>query len=223
MKTNLILIICLVLFSGTYVKSQDTQKTSFAILGGVNFQNLNGKDMNGNSLDNELITGYHVGLNIQIPIAPEFYFQPGVMISTKGAKNNGSLLTTTTKLMYVEVPLNLVYKGLLGNGHIMIGLGPYVAYAISGNVKMESDIISTESDIEFKKVVEIDDPILVPYYKPLDVGGNIFFGYEMAGGIFVQLNAQLGMLDINPEYEILPNDESSIKNTGFGISLGYRF
>jgi len=211
------------MFSGTYVKSQDTQKTSFGILGGVNFQNLNGKDISGNSLDNDMITGYHVGVNMQIPIAPEFYFQPGVMISTKGAKNNGSLLTTTTKLTYLEVPLNLVYKGLLGNGHIMIGLGPYVAYGISGNVKMESDLISANPDIEFKNVVDLEDPLTVPYYKPLDVGGNIFFGYEMAGGIFVQLNAQLGMLEINPEYEILPNDESSIKNTGFGISLGYRF
>jgi outer membrane protein OmpA-like peptidoglycan-associated protein len=34
--------------------------------------------------------------------------------------------------------------------------------------------------------------------------------------------AQLGMVNINPEYKILPDDKSSIKNTGFGLSLGYR-
>ncbi len=223
MKTKQLLVACLMLLSGSFLSAQNPEKTSFAILGGVNFQNLNGKDATGNSLDNDLITGYHVGVNIQIPIAPQFYFQPGVMISTKGAKNNGSLLTTTTKLMYVEVPLNLVYKGQLGNGFIMIGLGPYVAYGISGKVQYESDLISEDVDIQFQNVVEIDDPLLVPYYKPLDVGGNIFFGYEMASGIFIQLNAQLGMLKINPEYKILPNDESVINNTGFGISLGYRF
>jgi len=223
MKTNLIVIICLLIISGTSVTAQNEEKTSFAILGGVNFQNLNGKDFNGNSLENVLTTGYHIGVNIQIPIAPEFFFQPGIMISSKGAKTNGDLLTTTTKLMYVEVPLNLVYKGLLGKGHILIGLGPYVAYGISGKVKTESDAISAKTDIEFKNVVAMEDPLTVPYYKALDVGGNIFFGYEMANGIFAQLNAQLGMLKINPEYEILTNDESVIKNTGFGISLGYRF
>jgi hypothetical protein len=31
------------------------------------------------------------------------------------------------------------------------------------------------------------------------------------------------MLDINPEYKILTNDKSALKNTGFGVSLGYRF
>jgi hypothetical protein len=223
MKTNLILIVCILLFSGTFATAQSTEKTSFAVLGGVNFQNLNGKDITGSSLDNDLNIGYHIGVNLQIPIAPEFYFQPGVMVSTKGAKNNGNLFTTTTKLTYVEVPLNLVYKGRLGNGFIMIGLGPYVANGVAGNVQIESDLLSSKEDIEFQNVIEVEDQILLPYYRALDVGGNIFFGYEMASGIFVQLNSQLGMLNINPEYKILPSDESITKNTGFGISLGYRF
>jgi hypothetical protein len=63
----------------------------------------------------------------------------------------------------------------------------------------------------------------VPYYKAFDAGGNLFFGYEMANGISAQMNIQLGMVKINPEYKIIPDDKSSIKNTGFGISLGYRF
>jgi hypothetical protein len=31
------------------------------------------------------------------------------------------------------------------------------------------------------------------------------------------------MVKINPEYKILSDDESIVKNTGFGLSLGYRF
>jgi hypothetical protein len=223
MKKNIFLISCLLLFTGTFTIAQDAEKTSFGILGGVNFQNLNGKSATGSTLENDLIVGYHIGVIARFPLAPEFYLQPGVIFSTKGAKNVGSLVTTTTKLMYVEVPLNFVYRGSLGNGHILLGLGPYVALGVGGNVNLESDVGSLKSDIEFQNVVEINDPLLVPYYRPLDVGGNIFFGYEMASGIFIQLNAQLGMLKINPEYEILPNDESIIKNTGFGVSLGYQF
>jgi hypothetical protein len=45
----------------------------------------------------------------------------------------------------------------------------------------------------------------------------------MAGGIFAQFNTQLGLVKINPEYKILTDDKSVVKNTGFGLSLGYRF
>ena len=31
------------------------------------------------------------------------------------------------------------------------------------------------------------------------------------------------MLKINPENKWISDDKSSIKNTGFGLSLGYRF
>jgi hypothetical protein len=43
--------------------------------------------MNGDMLENDMIVGYHVGFNVQIsPLVPEFYFQPGLLFSTKGAK-----------------------------------------------------------------------------------------------------------------------------------------
>lgn len=191
MKTKLISVITILLLSVplAIAQSTDNAKISFALLGGINFQNLNGKTINGDKLTNDMMLGFHAGVNVQMPIAPEFYFQPGVLFSTKGAKlTNGS----TAKLSYLELPLNLVYKALLGNGHFMLGFGPYLGYAIStsgGN------------------------------FKAFDAGGNIFAGYELASGLFFQFNTQLGMIDINdgdPAYK-------SIKNTGFGLSLGYRF
>lgn len=224
MKTRM-LIILMIFFIATPIASaqiQGRQKMSFGILGGVNFQNLNGKDMAGDALENTMILGYHGGINIQIPVAPEFYFQPGLLFSTKGAKNTEGALTNTVKLSYVELPLNVVYKGWLGNGYFMLGFGPYVGYAIGGKVITEGGSAAVERDVEFKNVVELTDPITTPYFKGLDAGGNIFFGYEMAAGIFFQVNAQLGMININPEYKILPEDKSIIKNTGFGVSLGYR-
>jgi len=57
----------------------------------------------------------------------------------------------------------------------------------------------------------------------MDLGGNIFFGYELEMGLFFQFNAQLGMIEINPEYTIYPESKAAVKNTGFGISAGYRF
>jgi len=225
MKTRILYLLFILAISTSIANAQttDREKISFGILGGVNFQNLNGKDFNGDKLDNDMLLGFHGGVNALIPIAPEFYFQPGVMYSTKGAKNKSSLSTYTTKIGYVEVPLNFVYKGALGKGFVMLGFGPYLAYGISGKVKTEGNSVTLDQDIKFQSVVEAGDPLLVPYYKAFDAGANIFFGYQMASGIFVQLDSQFGMLNINPEYKEFTSDETSVKNTGFGLSLGYRF
>ena len=227
MKTRFLTILTILALSITMASAQGTDKLSFGVLGGVNFQNLNGKDMSGDKLENEMLLGFHAGVNVQIPIAPQFYFQPGLIFSTKGAKNTTTILgvdyITTTKLSYVEMPLNLVYKAMLGNGYFMLGFGPYVGYGIGGKVTTEGGDISLDQDIEFQNVVETGDDLTVPYYKALDFGGNIFAGYELSNGIFAQFNTQLGMVKINPEYKILPDDESIVKNTGFGLSLGYRF
>lgn len=221
-KVSLILIFTL-LVSTVMAQSGAVGKTSFAVLGGVNFQNLNGEDNSGNKLENDLFIGSHFGVNAQIPVAPEFYFQPGLQFSIKGAKIPVSSMTSTYKLSYLELPLNFVYKALLGNGYFMVGLGPYVAYGVGGKVTYEGGSTSSESDIKFKNEVVLGDPLTTVYVKPFDAGGNIFFGYELAGGLFMQLNAQLGMLDIKPDHYLYPDDNSTLKNTGYGLSLGYRF
>jgi hypothetical protein len=210
MKTKLFSLILIFILSGSMAIAQGTvgSKTSFAVLGGVNLQNLNGKDESGNKLENDMLIGFHAGVNLQLPVAPEFYFQPGLLFSTKGAK----ISTTSYKLSYIELPLNFVYKALVGNGYFMLGFGPYVAYGIGG------------TDIEFKKTVEAGDSDAIKYFKPFDAGANLFFGYELPAGLFLQLNTQLGLLDINPEDNRIAGDnESTLKNTGYGISLGYRF
>ena len=200
-------------------QSADKARVSFSILGGVNFQNLNGKDTDGDKLENDLTLGYHAGINIQIPFAPQIFFQPGLLLTTKGAKNSNNSITVKTKLTYLELPLNVVYKALLGEGAIMIGFGPYIGYGIGGKLKGDND----ETDIVFENTVKVSDPDDVAYFKALDAGANIFAGYELANGFFFQLNTQLGLIKINPKNENFTEDKSTLKNTGFGLSLGYRF
>ncbi len=223
MKTKLFSLVMLLMVSATltFAQSPENGKMSFGIVGGVNFQNLNGKLSTGDDLENDMLLGYHLGANVQIPIAPEFYFQPGLMFAVKGAKSSpfdGNFYTKQTKINYIEMPLNLVYKAPLGNGFFMLGFGPYVAYGIGGKVEITSGSASGEKDIEFKNEAGLLD---YPVYKRFDAGGNIFAGFEMAGGLFVQLDTQFGMLNINPDRGT--DDESKSKNTGFGVSLGYRF
>jgi hypothetical protein len=228
MKTRLLSFTIFLMFMASLAVAQrtDKAKTSFAVLGGVNFQNFNGKDNNGDKLQNDMLLCYHAGVNIQLPLAPQIYFQPGLMYAAKGAKNSYGSLTGTFKLSYIELPLNVVYKAMLGNGFFNLGFGPYVAYGIGGKATIEGSTASIKKDVVFKNVVETGDDLSTPYFKAFDAGGNIFIGYELAGGLFLQLDAQLGMLKINPEDKRIVGiftSNSVVKNTGFGISLGYRF
>ena len=205
MKTKFLTLSAIFIFSTIALHSQ----IGFGLLGGVNFQNINGKDNNGNKLENGLLTGFHAGVDLNIPVAPDFYFQPGLLFSVKGAKNDffspgtkaSGDFETTTKLSYIEVPLTLLYRPQLGNGFILLGFGPYVAFGIGGSENSEFGSISYNRDVKFKSsVTNLIDLIENAYYRPFDAGANIYFGYEMSMGVFLQLNAQLGLLKINPEY-----------------------
>lgn len=228
MKNKFFTVSAILILSSVAMQAQ----IGFGLLGGVNFQNINGKDNNGDKLENGLLTGFHAGVNVNIPVAPDFWFQPGLLFSVKGAKNeffNPPLkaagdYTTTTRLSYIELPLNLLFRPQLGNGHLLLGFGPYVAYGISGKETTQLNSISVERPVKFKNSVEgWIDLVENAYYRPLDAGANILFGYEFAMGAFVQLNAQLGLLKINPEYSWISDDQTAYRNTGYGLSLGYRF
>ena len=185
-------------------------KTSFGIRAGVNFQNLNGKDSEGNKLENKLKTGFNAGVNAEIPVGIDFYLQPGLLFSTKGAKYNligGS--EGSTNLSYLELPVNFIYKPALGEGRMILGFGPYAAYALGGKTKGGI----SDTDIEFG-----DQP---GETKRFDAGANLLAGYEFANKLSFQLNAGLGLLNLNNQYDT--DTKTTVKNTGFGVSLGYRF
>jgi opacity protein-like surface antigen len=213
MKTKTFFIaVCATLFS-TAIFAQ--AKTTFGIRAGVNFQNLNGKDRNDEKLDNKLKTGFNAGVNAEIPVGIDFYLQPGLLFSTKGAKyeisgpTNGSTIDVKTNLSYLELPINFIYKPELGQGRMILGFGPYAAYAIGGKNKVGD----AKEDIEFG-----DQPDEI---KRFDAGANLLAGYEFSNKLSFQLNAGLGLVNINNRDEA--DSKSTMKNTGFGVSLGYRF
>ena len=221
MKNKYLLLIAVLIMFGFSAISQ-TEGISFGLRGGVNLQNINGKDNSGNKLNLDLVTRFNAGVVAQIPLAPEFYFQSGLLYTTKGAKASKNFLGVGTtgeyNLSYLELPLNFLYKPLLGTGHLLLGFGPYVAYGLGGKAKIGSN----EYKIKYTNNYSSATPY-GQYFKHFDFGGNLFFGYELSNGISLQLNTQLGMTKINADNTLSPNDKTSFKNTGFGLSIGYMF
>jgi len=206
MKTKILLTVAISTFFSAAIFAQS--KTTFGIRAGVNFQNLNGKDNEGNKLDNKLKTGFNAGVNAEIPVGIDFYVQPGLLLSTKGAKFSGANGEVTRNLSYIEIPVNFLYKPELGEGRMLLGFGPYAAFAVGGNTKVGSN----KTDLEFGNEVGEN--------KRFDAGANLLAGYEFSNRLSFQLNAGLGLVNM---YNRLDTDKkTTVKNTGFGVSLGYR-
>lgn len=199
-----------------------TAQTTFAVRGGVNFQTIKGDE----DESNKMMAKYHLGAQADIPVATDFYFQPGLLFATKGAKSKETLLGETFEaklnLAYLEIPLSLVYKPEVGTGKLILGAGPYVAFGVGGKLKFEGGGESEEIDVEFTNDVKDSDPDDKAYIKRMDAGANIFAGYEFTPNIFVQANAQVGLSNLTPKYNGEKPDTKA-RNLGFGLSIGYRF
>ena len=226
MKNKILFLLAALMLFGVSAKSQTTG-TSFGLRGGANLQTINGKDLNGDKLDLSMVPRFHVGIVASIPVAPDFYFQPGLLYSTKGAKSESDFLgldmAVEYNISYVELPLSFLYRPALGNGHFFLGFGPYIAYGIGGKAKFTIDDTSTEDKIVFGNEYESLNPYDWKYFKNFDYGANLFFGYELKSGLSIQLNTQLGLAKINATNTTYPDNKTEFRNTGFGLSLGYNF
>ncbi len=200
-----------ILVLGGLLSFGEAKAQSFGLRGGINFQNLTGKDNNGNDFSNKLTTRFHGGVNVSIPVATDFVVRPEVLYVGKGAKSPAG---NDYRINYIEVPVNLIYKPKLGNGNLMLGFGPYVGFGVGGKVEFTN---GTEHDVKFEENVT-NPQAGVAYYRKTDAGANVLGGYDF-GRFSVQLNAQLGLANMYPEFNgVEPN--AKIKNTGFGLSLG---
>ena len=222
MKRIIILFLILTVVCTPVIKAQDLKPT-FGIRFGGHLTKVIGKDFFGNALGQDFKLGAGIGVNVEILIAPNFYFQPGLLFSNKGSKItqtvNTATVTSTSYITYIEMPLNLMFKPQFGSGHLLIGLGPYIAYGIIGQVRNKP---GTSEKIQFKSTVTNADPD-DNYLKPFDAGASMLIGYQFKTRFSVQLNVQRGFIGIEPTFDDEPDDKSSYKNMGFGVSIGYRF
>lgn len=226
MKNNSIFTFLLLLASANVFAQAEMGRPSIGIYGGVNFQNINGTAANGNQLTNSLVTKFHIGINGEIPIAPDFFFQPGIQYIGKGGEgevqytdNAGTrTITRNLGLNYLEIPLNLMYKPLVGAGNFILGFGPYFGYALNGKASFTGNGAPAERDVEFVSDAPATDANNLVYFKRMDIGANFIVGYQLQNGLYLVLNSQLGLVPINAKTATDLNN----KNTGFGLSLGYR-
>ncbi|MGC4235083.1 MAG: porin family protein [Niabella sp.] len=186
-------------FSFSAVDS-NAQSGRFGVNAGVNFANITGKDAD----DTKIKTGFQAGVTYDFGIADDFVIQPGLSYVQNGAKYDGSV-DAKIHLNYLQLPITFQYQPELGNGNLLLGVGPYVGMGI-GKVKGDIGSLSGKGDWDEAGL------------KKFDAGGKLLAGYQLSNGLSLNLNANLGLVKL-PDND----DPATINNTSFGVTLGYKF
>ncbi|HEY0611728.1 MAG TPA: outer membrane beta-barrel protein, partial [Chitinophaga sp.] len=127
-------------------------QTSFGLLAGFNMATQRVRD-NAPRVNSSYIPLWRAGVAADIPIAGGFYFQPQLLINAKGGKAAShynvpdappysdfiatQVATNKVRAVYLELPVNLLYKFTLCSGKVVAGAGPYAAIGLGGRVKSD--------------------------------------------------------------------------------------
>jgi hypothetical protein len=182
---------------------------------GVNYSNVLKSNEAGIKQRNHFKPGFSIGADVQVPININFYLFTGLIYTTKGATDYNETQELTLYLSYLEVPIDLGYKFVLGKGRVNAGVGLYFAYALSGYIEFAGG----KEKLDFKNNLTENNPFV---RKTYDLGSEIFAGYDFNFGLTFQFKAQLGLMNIIPAIEGESSDAVD-KNTVLGVSVGYKF
>lgn len=78
-------------------------------------------------------TGILIGVDYSLPLTESFSLRPQLEYILKGAKNDEENGLPDNNLNYLEFPLTLVYKIPIGNNHLGLLGGPYLALLVSAS------------------------------------------------------------------------------------------
>jgi len=206
-------------FAQTSSSAATTTGTRWGLKVGVNIPRYSYHKADAANMETNTITNFHVTGYGDIPLSTNFSFQPGLSLQGKGGEfsDNGTF-ETKQSTMWIEVPLNLVAKlPITSSGtNFFVGAGPYAAYGIAGQNKVElkSNGDETTSDVKFGDTAGKDD------LKALDLGVNFIGGVQLNSGFNIGAGYGLGINDLRPD-----NTSNAGKQTNrvWSFSVGYAF
>ena len=184
-------------------------QVKFGVVAGPNFSSYTSKG-GGDKTTSSLAVNVRAGVTVDLPLADEFFIGTGLLYAGKGGKDKD--FDIKTNLSYLELPILFTYKPQVGTGHLVLGVGPYLAYGIAG--KHKTTLNNVEVDVK-----AFNDEAGDGKLNRFDAGGTLQVGYELPMGLYFGLNTDLGLVNIASVKE----NDNSFRNTSFGVSIGYKF
>jgi len=226
-KVGLLILPSLFLFlNGT------AQKSSVIVRGGLNLANVTISD-NGRIDDAKTLASFQAGLIGDINLTNCLALQPGLLITGKGSKTEAGESTdanyfkASTNPIYLEVPLNLVFKFRSSDGpNFFAGAGPYLGIGIAGKNKIEGKFFgsafSSENDIEWSD----DNPTTLNYEEGAGFGTLRRFDYGLNGTagldikkVVFSVNYGLGLAKLQSGSNSSDNDNNKHRVVSFAIGF----
>ena len=205
-------------------------QNKIGLQGGASFTTVKSED-GGVSNTSDTKVGFTFGAIADVDFGNSVSFRPELNFMQKGGqqKNTNTIAVTTFKttnnltLNYVQLAPNFVYNFGAGTGKFFVGVGPEFAFGLGGKDKYEQvttgTINATSSDKTNVKFDGDKNTGTDPNYhlKSFDFGANALAGYTLSNGAFISAGYTVGLQNISPD------DNSSFKNNGFNVKIGFLF
>lgn len=237
---RIILLLALFNLGSLYTHAQ----TSFGVTAGFGTATEKWGGKLGDGVSSKFQPSFRAGVIADIKLARRLYLQPQLLFSTKGSRSfvdglDSSVyylrnITYKTRLAYIELPVNVVYKHPLRSGKLVAGLGGYIAHGLYGKYKSDGynprtgTTIHYEQDVKFLHKIDHSNPdeyLKYSQYKPIDAGINLIAGYELQNGVSFNVNYTRGLTRTGREMVEFDNGSGigtgKRTNSYFGISVVY--
>lgn len=225
--------ILLILPSLFILSNINAQRSSVILRGGLNLANVTISE-NGRVDDAKTLASFQAGFIGDIGLGEFVSLQPGLLVTGKGSKTqsgesaDANYFRATTNPIYLEVPLNLVFKFGANEGpNFFAGAGPYFAIGIAGKNKTEGKFLGTafsnESNIEWSN----DDPTTLSYEEGAGFGIMKRFDYGLNGTAGIDLkkavlsvNYGLGLAKLQSGAK--SSDDENNKHRVLSFTIGFK-
>ncbi len=173
--------------------------------------------------DHRLKPAFHLGITTEFSLYGNLFIESGLLLSVKGSKMNQAIelvgepyeASGTINPLYLEIPLELKRYFQVRDNKIFTAIGPYFAYGIGGDFKLDSNFMGVEQSTE--EPISWGNDIAENTLKNLDYGMSMGLGMQIKQ-MQVGLRYAFGLADLNPD----TNEESSIaRNQNLNLSLTY--
>ncbi|WP_299286609.1 porin family protein [uncultured Mucilaginibacter sp.] len=201
------------------------QSVKFGATAGINFPTISAYDNPTHSLDqSKAYSNIKLGF-IAEKQWPKLVLQSGLLLDGKGGKDiyiNEETNTNRQKdsrLYYLQVPLNLLYRTQTKIGDLYFGGGVYAAYGLWGNYSLSGIIFDSDVDESDKAQFGNDEN---SDYKRTDYGINLKAEIRLLHGIGFELNYEYGLRNIASP-GIYDDANLKTRNKVIGLGVSYLF
>ena len=188
------LLLVAVLFVGTSVFAQDVQ---FGAKGGLNFANFSGDDANG-----DVKTDIFLGGFVRIGLTETLAFQPELMYSRQGSKDEANGIDAKLRANYLNLPLLLRAK-MFGSENFNAIVGPQIGFLLNSEYE--------ESNGDASASIDMDDNV-----KGMDLALALGVEYDITEKFGIGFRYNLGLSKI-------AENDAKIRNSVFQLGVSVIF